>query len=82
MSDARVKCPCCGEALLASKYRSLRPASSDQQQFDTVVKLNKRLTALNAELLAACRMARQYPAAITTELALDAAIAKTESEGE
>ena len=40
------------------------------------------LKARNAELLAACRMARQYPAAITTELALDAAIAKTESEGE
>ena len=47
--------------------------------------LAKRITELeriNTELLAACRMARQYPAAITTELALDAAISKAESEGE
>ena len=44
---------------------------------------NARLIAAAPELLAACRIARQYPAAITTELALDAAIAKaTESERE
>jgi len=35
-----------------------------------------RLETRNADLLAVCRMARQYPAAITTELALDAAIAR------
>jgi len=39
-------------------------------------KESERLQARNAELLAACRMARPYPAAITTELALDAAIAR------
>ena len=92
MSDARVKCPYCGETLLVSEYRSLRSATkpetlmSEEQIRRAYAKLleinsneiaeNIRLTVRNAELLAACRYAMAAPDAFAMKAILGSVLSE------
>ena len=67
-------CPECGAVKM--------PTLSDQQQFDTIAKLNRRLQKNNAELLAACKAVEETGVIVTIGLMTQIRAAIAAAEGE